>query len=154
MSVCVSVCECMSLCVNVSIYVYLCECLCLFVYVCVVSRLSCLYYAYMHYSITLEVLIFASTKMQISKVSPELIFANFANVVQIAKINSCENKFSQKLVLAKISTFKETSYSIYMFVYVERAVKQQATLESCDFRRNFLKFSDGLVAFDGELEDQ
>ena len=35
-----------------------------------------------------------------------------------------------------------------------RAVEQQATLESYYFRQNFLKFSDGLAAFDGELEDQ
>ena len=47
-----------------------------------------------------------SRKCKSSKISRELIFANFAIVVQIAKINSRENKFSRKLVLAKISTFK------------------------------------------------
>ena len=47
-----------------------------------------------------------SRKCKFPKISRELIFANSAKVVQIAKINSRENKFSRKLVLAKISTFK------------------------------------------------
>ena len=45
-------------------------------------------------------------------------------------------------------------YKAEFLLSITCAVEQQATLESCDFRRNFLKFSDGLAAFDGELEDQ
>ena len=43
-----------------------------------------------------------------------LIFANFANLNKIAKINSRKNLFPQKFVPAKISTFK---VYIYMLMF-------------------------------------
>ena len=84
-----------------------------------------------------------SRKCKSSKISRELIFANFAIVVQIAKINSRENKFSRKLVLAKISTFKVLILEIIRCATKDEKEARKYTINNrapcSNYRRNFTR---------------